>query len=78
MAKKNRSSQVKREREQKKRERQQKKAEKAAQKRERRLRKDSVETIECVDRNIESLAEDGADTLETHEYPSTRKDTQVE
>ena len=37
MARRNRTSQVKREREQKKRERQQRKAEKAAQKRERRL-----------------------------------------
>lgn len=49
MAKKNRSTQVKREREFKKRERQRKKAEKAAQKRERRFTQDDPTHLESQD-----------------------------
>ncbi|MHC4540914.1 MAG: hypothetical protein ACYS74_14215 [Planctomycetota bacterium] len=74
MAQRNRSSQVKREREQRKRERQQRKAEKAVQKRERRFRKDDAETIEYADQHIESPAEDGADTQEPDELPSPLSD----
>ena len=53
MAKRNRSSQVKRDREQKKRERQRKKAEKAAMKRERRFARNDSDRAEPPDQNIE-------------------------
>lgn len=76
MAQRNRSSQVKRDREQKRRERRQRKADKAAQKRERRFHKDNAETTEYADQQIESPAKDGADMQEPIELHSPPSDIQ--
>lgn len=54
MARRNRSSQVKREREQKKRERQRRKAEKGDQKRERRFATENGEAADVVDPDVEA------------------------
>ena len=57
MARRNRTTQIKREREQKQRERQQKKMEKLAKREERRLDRNASGTIEAVDPQIQEDAD---------------------
>ena len=67
MVRRNRPSQVKREREQRKRERQQKKADKAALKRERRFATGDEETPQAVEPDAPAMLPPGDRPVETQE-----------
>ena len=64
MARRNRSSQVKREREQKKRERQRRKAEKAEQKRERRFAGEGEDVVDLADPDREPVDQPAEEATE--------------